>query len=276
MAWWSVTKTAIAILALRQVAAGRLALDAALAPALPGDLASGITLRRLLAHEAGLPDYGSLPGWHAAVAAGGDPWPRDRLLAETLAQGRPGPPGQGFHYSNIGYLLAREALERASDRDLATLFAEDLAAPLGLDDSRIATGRADLARVSWLPAGGYHPGWVAHGLAIGPPSAAARLLAALAGGELLPAPLLAEMTRARPLGAAVPGRPWRRHGYGLGLMIGDLGAAGRVIGHSGGGPFSSAAVYHLPDRPGRPTLAAFAPGPGTAAETALAAAAGPA
>ena len=68
------------------------------------------------------------------------------------------------------------------------------------------------------------------------------------------------MLRPVPLGGPLDGRPWTECGYGLGMMIGRMGACGRVVGHSGGGPFSTNAVYHFPDRPCPVTVASFSEG----------------
>ncbi len=72
------------------------------------------------------------------------------------------------------------------------------------------------------------------------------------------------MLTAVPVGGAIEGRPWTKCGYGLGLMIGlmigRMGAAGRAIGHSSGGPFSVNAVYHFPDQPRPLTVASFTDG----------------
>lgn len=72
--------------------------------------------------------------------------------------------------------------------------------------------------------------------------------------------MLHQMLRARPLGEAIDGRPWTQHGYALGLMTGRCGPAGRMLGHSGGGPFSVCAIYHLRNRPSPVTVACFAEG----------------
>jgi hypothetical protein len=68
------------------------------------------------------------------------------------------------------------------------------------------------------------------------------------------------MCQCQPLGGALPGRPWTECGYGLGVMSGSWGAAGRVIGHTGGGPFSVNAVYHFPDMDQPLTVASFTDG----------------
>ena len=59
--WWSFTKTVLAAAALVLVDAGRLTLDTPLA-------GQRYTLRQLLQHRAGVPDYGSLADYHDAVA----------------------------------------------------------------------------------------------------------------------------------------------------------------------------------------------------------------
>lgn len=62
------------------------------------------------------------------------------------------------------------------------------------------------------------------------------------------------------LGGAIPGRPWTSCGYGLGLMWGEVGEVGRVIGHSGAGPFCVSAVYYFPDIAAPVTVASFTEG----------------
>jgi hypothetical protein len=71
------------------------------------------------------------------------------------------------------------------------------------------------------------------------------------------------MRRCHPLEGAIEGWPWMRHGYGLGLMCGEMagkdGGAVPVTGHTGGGPFSVAAVYRAGGA-APVTVAAFAAG----------------
>lgn len=251
--YWSVTKTVIALCALRLAEAQRLDLDAPLA-----DI--GATLRQLLDHTAGLPDYFTLPAYRDSVARDDEPWPPDDLLRAALAQGRLFAPGEGWAYSNVGYLLARRVIEEAAGLPLDAVVQEQICAPLGLRSLRLATGRQDFRDLPFPGAQRYHPGWVYHGCLIGSAEHAARLMHALFADKILKPESLTQMTAARPVGGALPGRPWTECGYGLGLMCGRFGAAGRVLGHSGGGPFSLAAVYHFPDLPAPVTVAAFTGG----------------
>jgi CubicO group peptidase (beta-lactamase class C family) len=95
--WWSFTKTILATAALVLVRDGRLALDRAVAT-------RPFTLRQLLQHQSGLADYGGLAAYHEAVAREDEPWPVSELLERTDAHRLRYEPGQGWGYSNIGYL----------------------------------------------------------------------------------------------------------------------------------------------------------------------------
>lgn len=247
--WWSFTKTAIAAAALSLVRDGALALDGPVN-------GQPYTLRQLLQHTAGLGDYGELAEYHAAVARGDDPWPIDDLLGRSRVGELRYPPGGGWQYSNTGHLLVRHVVERAAGLPLHAVLRRAVLAPLGLSLARFAGERADLDAVAMGGAQGYHPGWVYHGLLVGPLREAALLLDRLIGGSLLPAALLREMTTARPLGWAIPERPWRAPGYGLGVMV--EAASDEPLGHTGTGPGSAIAVYRRTPSRGPVVTAAFA------------------
>lgn len=246
--WWSFTKTVLAAAALALVANGRLTLDA------PVD-GKPFTLRHLLQHRAGILDYGRLAAYHKAVANRETPWPRDAMLRRVGAGELAFAPGRGWAYSNVGYLLVRELVEDAAGMELGSALGRLVFGPLGVTGVAVAREPADMAATAWGNAAGYHPGWVYHGLLVGPPASAALLLHRLLAGALLPEALLAEMLSPYPVGGLVPGRPWRTAGYGLGLMIGRGETAATFVGHTGGGPGSTAAIYQCGPRR---TAAAFA------------------
>lgn len=248
--WWSFTKTVLAAAALALVADNRLSLDAPLA-------GRSFSLRHLLQHRAGLPDYSQLPAYLDAVASREPPWARESLLRRVQADTPVFEPGQGWAYSNVGYLLIRELVEDAAGQDLSAALDRLVFGPLGITCVEVAREPADLAATAWGNPTGYHPGWVYHGLLAGPAASAALLLQRLLGGGLLPEALLSAMVPPHPIGGAFPGRPWRTAGYGLGVMIGiGIGDAGATyVGHTGGGPGSTAAIYQC----GRRTAGAFAP-----------------
>lgn len=251
--YWSFTKTAIAICALKLSENGILNLDSRL----DGE---PFTLRQLLAHTAGLPDYGILKSYHEAVAAGEAPWSRDDLLSAVMAKGTLFNPGEGWAYSNVGYMLAREHIEAASGLSFSRLTDEIICQPLGLKSIALATTPEQFSRLHCEAAGHYHPGWVYHGCLTGNVPDAAKLLQGLFSGRLIGAKALAQMQVRYPLGGAIEGRPWTECGYGIGLMMGAMAQAGRAVGHSGGGPSCVNAVYHFPDVKDPLTVACFTAG----------------
>ncbi len=255
--WWSFTKTIIATAALVLVQEKRLGLDRRL----PHKL---YTLRQLLQHRAGLANYGTLAAYHEAVARDDDPWPVPELLERAQANRLRYPPGQGWAYSNIGYLFARELIEQVCGEGLDVALAHLVLDPLGVDGARVVRVRADLDGVT-MGVGSYHPGWVYHGLLVGPLQAAALLLDRLLNGALLAPELLAQMRDGYRLGWPVPIRSWTAPGYGLGVMCGTVSTGARMVGHTGGGPGSVIAVYHAPEAASEYTTAAFALGDDQAA-----------
>lgn len=251
--YWSFSKTAIAICALKLVEAQALNLDERLKD-------HPFTLRQLLGHTSGLPDYGSVKAYHTAVARGDEPWSQEQLLDTTMAQGMLFAPGDGWSYSNIGYLFARNLIEQVTAKTLATVIDEMICKPLGLESVKFWKDLKQSAALHWDDAAGYDPRWVYHGCLVGSATDASRLLHALFAGELLKAETLAEMLSQRSIGSTIPGRPWTECGYALGLMSGTMTGVGRAVGHSGGGPFSVNAVYHFPDLVDPMTVACFTDG----------------
>lgn len=249
---YSFTKTITAAAMLRLVAARRLELDATLQDLQPA------TLRQVLQHTSGLPDYGHLAAYHQAVRNGDPPWSDAEFLRRTAAARLLFAPGRGWAYSNIGYMLLRRVLVATTGWSFATALGELVLDPLGIQSASIPESKAALSKFSFGPStylGGagppvavserYDPRWVATGVVGATPLDAARLLHGLLTGDLLSPELRATMTSAIAVGGSVPGRPWHVPGYGLGLMIEMGEVACRATGHTGSGPGCSPAVCHF-------------------------------
>lgn len=250
--WWSLTKTAIAAAALALVGDGRLALDEPLH-------SRPYTLRQLLQHTAGVPEYGALAAYHEAVSRRDAPWSVEELLRRVVADRLLFEPGRGWTYSNVGYLFVRRLIENEMGKRFDTALRRLVFEPLGVPEVTLAREPADLDGTAWGNQSRYHPGWVYHGLAVGTPAEAALFVDRLFAGQLLPAELLRAMLEVHAVGGPIAGRPWQSPGYGLGIMVDAASPRGRCMGHTGGGPGSVAASFHFADlRPTR-TVAAFAP-----------------
>lgn len=233
--WWSFSKTVLAVALLRLSQQGRVSLDKTVED-------KPYTPSQLLRHEAGLPDYGSLPRYHADVEAGRSPWSVDDLWNETAADRLRYEPGRGWAYSNIGYMMVGRLIQQASDRPLADALADLVFVRAELATARLAVAPSDLADVQMGDAVGYHPGWVYHGLVVGTAMDAARLLRRLVSGNLLGPDLLSGMLDPRSL-PQVRSKLHPDPAYGLGLMLNATMPLRHPIGHSGSGPGSRIAVY---------------------------------
>lgn len=232
--WWSFSKTVLAAAALALVDRRKLNLDLPLADA-------PYTLRHLLQHTSGLPDYGPNPDYHRAVAAGESPWTIDELLRRVNARTLLFAPGTRFSYSNIGYLFVRQIIERAADADLNDALRLLVFDPLGIEGVCVASDVEGFDAIVWGNAQGYDPRWVYHGCIVGSLSWAAAWLHRLMHGDLLtPATKSAMRLPRRYDGEADAPEDF---GYGLGLMLEPVRPGERFAGHAGGGPGSTIAVF---------------------------------
>lgn len=144
----SKTFTALAIMRLRD--AGKLSLDEPAASYLPSLAAvplptkdsPPITTRHLLTMTSGLP-YDDLWG---AVTFGYDDAELERSIARGISFA--GAPGERYRYSNLGYALLGQIVERVSGLGFEEFLAKEVFAPLGMRSTGYVTGdvpRADMA-----------------------------------------------------------------------------------------------------------------------------------
>jgi CubicO group peptidase (beta-lactamase class C family) len=124
----SLTKLFTTVLALRQVEAGTLSLDAPVARYLPEFAANGkqrVTVRELLTHTAGLPEDVHIAGDPAATLSS--------VLRTPLAPGMT--PGNQYHYSDLGMITLGAVVQRITGRRLDRLVRDELTGPLGMHDT---------------------------------------------------------------------------------------------------------------------------------------------
>ncbi|MCB1498411.1 MAG: beta-lactamase family protein [Bauldia sp.] len=134
----SVAKPFVATVAMQLVEEVALSLDATLAALLPEEARAGladadrITLRMLLNHTSGIPD------WLTEAAIGqiaADPsrvWTTADFVALAAALPRTFAPGEGWAYSNTDYNLLGAIIERATGMPWRQAVRERVIVPLGL------------------------------------------------------------------------------------------------------------------------------------------------
>ncbi|MDA2889295.1 serine hydrolase [Mycolicibacterium sp. BiH015] len=255
----SITKTFVAATILQLVSEGRVELDEPVDTYLPGLIrgegidGAAISVRQLLRHQSGLPEYFDDTTEPPAQPVS----PRD-LLSQALA--KPGaPPGQRVPvYTNTNYVVAGLIIESVTGRSAADEITRRIIAPLGLTHtyfpaagdtglrSPMAHGyelvggrREDVTAAE--PSGEYMAGSL-----ISTNEDMAAFITALLDGRVVAPAELTQMTDTVPWPLHGPG-----FGYGLGLTSIDLGCGVTVWGHGG-----DLAGYHsvMAKAPGRPAV----------------------
>ena len=129
------TLTAAAVMKLREE--GRVSLDETVADYLPefkDIVGHEMTLRHLLSHTSGLPEFSpqmvDISNMRAPVAS--------RLLVESIRGKEPlFQPGKGAEYSNIGYVLLGLVIEKVSGLSYEDWMEEHIFSPLGMADTGV-------------------------------------------------------------------------------------------------------------------------------------------
>ena len=129
----SITKTFIATIVLQLVGEGRLKLDEPVARRLPGLISNGdrVTVRQLLNHTSGLPDYTGDPELLAGIAKN-RVWSPEELVALAERQRQQFTPGTAFGYSNTNYIVTGLLIEAVTGRPLARALKRRVFSPLEL------------------------------------------------------------------------------------------------------------------------------------------------
>jgi D-alanyl-D-alanine carboxypeptidase len=266
---YSITKTLTAICVLRLVETGALRLVDAARQWLPDlSIPATITLTHLLRHTSGLRDYGPLPEYHEAVRAHPDrPWTRQQFLDAVLPQGLLFAPGEGFSYSNVGYMLLIDIVERVTRRTFAEVVDDFIIGPLALQNTSVLERVDDLMRC--VPGfgsevtsdghvvdvrGRYHPGWCAPRVIASTVEDVTLVFDRLIAGDLLDPDTLTHMLTLAPLSD----QPDENHGGGMGVYADHSSKRGQNYHHGGGGPGYNLGATLYTDTPlGRVAIAVF-------------------
>lgn len=134
----SVSKQFTAMIIMQLEEQGLLAFDDSLSTFIPGLPYAGITVRHLLNHTSGLPDYQSVMDQHwdkTAIAGNED------NIAYLIRYHPPRLflPRERYEYSNTGYMLLASIAERTSGEDFISLCRKLIFSPLNLRDTDIRT-----------------------------------------------------------------------------------------------------------------------------------------
>lgn len=243
------TKTFVATVVLQLVAEGEVQLDASVETYLPGLLRGKgidgrrITVRQLLQHTSGLPEYVDL--WFKDFARNQNRFVEPHELLET-ALTRPAQfaPGKKWAYSNTNYIVAGLLVQRVTGRPVAEEVNRRIIKPLGLrgtywprEGERTLRGRHPRGYHTLVPgkapvdvtATDTSAPWAA-GALVSTPRDLMTFFTALLDGDLLEPAQLEEMQTT----VAAPGSTIRGdERYGLGIQTFTLSCGGTAWTHGG-------------------------------------------
>ncbi|MFD7640526.1 serine hydrolase domain-containing protein [Kitasatospora sp. NPDC059795] len=245
------TKTFTAVVVLQLVAEGRIGLDTDVDTYLPGLLRGdgidgrNITVRQLLQHTSGLPEYMNAPAMVDFTTIQYRWFEPRELLDGALAQKAHFAPGTQWEYNNTNYLVAGLIIQKVTGRPYGEELTKRVIDRLGLRHTYVpATGETALREPhphGYLYSGPDAPlvdytdmdssmAWSA-GAVVSTNTDLATFYGALLAGRLLPAAQLAEMRTTVPAEYLGPGVR-----YGLGIQSRPLSCGGLTWGHGGTTP----------------------------------------
>ncbi|MFD4538065.1 serine hydrolase domain-containing protein [Kitasatospora sp. NPDC058397] len=245
------TKSFTAVVVLQLVAEGKINLDVPVETYLPGLLRGdgidgrNITVRQLLQHTSGLPDYMDAPALADFTTVQYRYFePRD-LLDGALAQQARFPAGTSWEYSNTNYIVAGLLVQKVTGRPVGEEITKRVIDRIGLRHTYFPTP-GDTSIHEAHPQGYFRSSpdappidytemdasmaWAA-GAIVSTNTDLNAFFTALLGGRLLPAAQLAEMRTTVPAELLGPGVR-----YGLGLQSRPLSCGGLSWGHGGTSP----------------------------------------
>lgn len=242
----SMTKPFVATVVLQLAGEHRVSLDAPVERYLPGVVRGegndgrNITVRQLLQHTSGIPDYLTYLDKQEVLNNPLAHHDARDLVNIALAHPPTFAPGTDWHYSNTNYLLAGMLIEKVTGNTWNQEVRRRIITPLGLHDTSAPGDSTTIPEPH--PRGYVRPGQnaplldlTAFNPSVAGPSGAMissggdvdRFLDALVNGRLLRPAQLREMMRTRPTGDS-DGRA-----YGLGLESRPLPCGGLYWGHGG-------------------------------------------
>ena len=247
------TKTFVAVVILQLVQEGKITLDEPIETYLPGLLhgegidGSKITVRQLLQHTSGLPEYtDTVPGETDIFQIRDNYYSTRDLLDVALSKPAAFEPGSQFSYTNTNYIVLSLLAEKVTHRPLAEQITQRITEPLGLAHTYYPNPGEEEIRgthphgyhrntptENWQDITRMDPSWAGGaGAMISTPSELGTFIQATLNGTLLTQDSINEMKKTVDTSnlSGVPGS-----GYGLGIFSMPL-SCGTAWGHSGGIP----------------------------------------
>src|SRR5579875_1871026 len=133
----SVSKPFTALLVMMQVENGSMGLDDAVSKYVSGlkKPVADVTIRQLLSHTSGVPDYGNTPVDHPGATT------EEVLDTLRTIDHLAFPPGERYEYSNSGYVLLGAAVAASAKTPFPELLERRILGPAGMKSTFVLTGK---------------------------------------------------------------------------------------------------------------------------------------
>ncbi|MGF7216839.1 CubicO group peptidase (beta-lactamase class C family) [Spirosoma lacussanchae] len=146
----SLSKTFTAVGTLKLIEAGKLSLEDTIQKFYPDFPYHGITIRELLSHRSGLPNYAYAfdDSMKVNFYKKEKPYPTNATIMHWFATVKPTPkayniPGRGFSYSNTNYMVLASIIEKATGQSYEAFIRKNIFEPLGMHQTFVATTKND-------------------------------------------------------------------------------------------------------------------------------------
>jgi CubicO group peptidase (beta-lactamase class C family) len=144
----SLSKTFTAVGTLKLIEMGKLSLDDSIQKFYPDFPYHGISVRELLSHRSGLPNYAYAfdDSMKVNFYKREKPYPTNATIMHWFATVKPTPqryniPGRGFSYSNTNYMVLASIIEKVTKQSYESYINKTILEPLGMRETFVATSR---------------------------------------------------------------------------------------------------------------------------------------
>lgn len=146
----SLSKTFTAVGVLKLIEAKKLHLEDSIQQFFPDFPYSGITIRDMLCHRSGLPNYAYAfdDSMKVNFYKKEKPYPNNQAIMHWFATVKPTPkkyniPGRTFSYSNTNYMVLASIIEKVTGQSFDAFLRKNIFEPIGMTQTFVATTKND-------------------------------------------------------------------------------------------------------------------------------------
>nr|WP_245581734.1 serine hydrolase domain-containing protein [Rudanella lutea] len=146
----SLSKTFTAVGVLKLVEAGKLHLEDTIQKFYPEFPYNGISIRDMLCHRSGLPNYAYAfdDSMKVNFYKREKPYPNNQTIMHWFATVKPTPkryniPGRTFSYSNTNYMVLASIIEKVTGQSFEAFIRKNIFQPIGMHNTFVATTKND-------------------------------------------------------------------------------------------------------------------------------------